>query len=307
MNSIRRAGGLVAEDPLRNAPVGTQLNICASLFACSPTADQLSSIANWEIFEGAVVAFHFAESGRQHILGSGVSVAPGVIMAARHVVEAQEEKLRRGDQELMCSGIMDGGIVLWRCRGVTLVGNTDVAFLMVEAASALPNLLRQVTLTTRMPHIGEKVVIVGVKHHADSPTPITDEVNMSVMSAVGEVTARYERRRDSVLLPHPCFEVSCAASGGMSGGPAFDKDGFLLGLITSSVESDTGGPTFLSLPWPAFGETINPIWPSGFYKKPTTLLDIDRRVCGIHRVDALEIQMDASSRQKAITYRHWDT
>lgn len=307
MSPIRKADGLVTEDPLRDAPIGTQLNICASLFACKPSSDSLSGIANWEFFEGAVVGLHFAESGRHHILGSGVLVAPGVVMAARHVVEPQEEKLRRGDQGIMCSGITADGLVLWRCRGVTLVGNTDVAFLMVEAASSLPNLLRQATLTTRMPRIGERIVIVGVKHHAESPTAIDDEIKMSMMTAIGEVTARYEQKRDSVLLPHPCFEVSCAASGGMSGGPAFDKDGFLLGLITSSVEGDTGGPTFLSLPWPAFAETINPIWPTGFYKEPTSLLKIDRRICGIHRAEAIELRANELSGQLIATYHHWDT
>ena len=307
MSPIRKAGGLVAEDPLRDAPVGAQLNICASLFAGKPTTAGLADITNWDFFEGAVVGILFAAAGRQHILGTGVLVAPGIIMAARHVVEPEEDKLRNGQKEVMCAGITANGLVLWRCRGVTLVGNTDVAFLMVEAASALPNILRQVTLTTRMPRIGEQIIIAGVKHHASLPEPIVDEIKMSMMTATGKVTARYEQRRDSVLLPHPCFEIDCAAAGGMSGGPAFDEKGFLLGLITSSIESETGGPTFLSLPWPSFAETINPLWPNGFYKQPTSLMKIDRRVCGIHRPDALEIEIDKSTGSQILTYRHWDT
>jgi len=227
-------------------------------------------------------------------------------MAARHVIEAQEQLLRRGEQELICSGITAGDLVLWRCRRVTLLGTADIALLMVEAASTLPKILRQVTLTTRMPRIGEKIVIVGLRHHADAPIDITAEMKLSMMAASGEVTARYEQRRDSVLLPHPCFEVNCAAMGGMSGGPAFDENGFLIGLVTSSMEGDLAGPTFLSLPWPAFAETINPIWPAGFYKEPTTLLKMDRRICGIHRPDAIELQEDRSSGKTIATYHHWD-
>jgi S1-C subfamily serine protease len=246
---IRKTGGRITTDSLKDFPIGAQLQFAASLFACRPV-ENLSGITNWDFFEGAIVALHFGQSGHQHILGSGVFVAPGVVMAARHVIEAQEQQLRQGEQELICSGIAADGLVLWRCRGITLLGTTDIAFLMVEAASVLPTILRQVTLTTQMPRVGEKITIVGIRHHADSPVDITAETKLSMMAASGEVTARYEQRRDSVLLPHPCFEVNCAATGGMSGGPAFDENGFLVGLVTSSIESDLTGPTFVSLPWP---------------------------------------------------------
>lgn len=304
--SRRQVGGQITVDPLTGKPVGAQLHISAGLFACRPVGN-LNSVVNWEFFEGAIVALHFGQSGLQHILGTGVLVAPGVVMTARHVVEAQEQQLRGGEQELICSGITADGLVIWRCRGVTLLGNTDIAFLMVEAASALPNTLRQVTLTTRMPRVGEKIVIVGIRHHADSPVEITSETNLSMMAASGDVVARYEQRRDSVLLPHPCFEVNCAAIGGMSGGPAFDEDGFLVGLVTSSIEGESTGPTFVSLPWPAFAETINPIWPAGLYKTPTSLLKIDRRICGIHCPEAIELHNDKSSGKPIATYHHWDS
>jgi hypothetical protein len=307
MNQIREVSGLVTEDPLRNAPIGAKLNISPSLFSGKPTANDLNSIANWDFFEGAVVGLSFGGMGRHHMLGSGASVAPGIVMAARHVVEPRIEELMRGEHEIMCSGIAREGLVLWRCKSITLAGNTDIAFLMVEAASTLPKTLHQVTLTTRMPRIGEHILIVGMRHHATLPVAIDDEIKMSMMTAVGQVTARYERMRDSVLLPHPCFEVDCAAVGGMSGGPAFDKDGFLIGIVTSSVESDRAGPTFLSMPWPALAETLNPTWPSGFYKAPTSLLEINYLVCGIHRRDTLEIHEDKSSGQRILTYHHWDT
>jgi hypothetical protein len=296
---------MVTEDPLRGVPIGAKLRISASLFKGRPKDLGLNSIANWDFFEGALVAVSFGADKHQHILGTGALVAPGVVMTARHVLEAQEELLRRGDREIMCFGIDPQGLILWRCRAVTLVGNSDIAFLMVEAASALPKVLHQVTLTTRMPRIGEEVIIVGIRHHSAVPVPIAADTKLSMMTSVGKVTARYEHRRDSVLLPHPCFEASCGAIGGMSGGAAFDRDGFLIGIISSSLESETPGPTFLSMPWPAFAEMINPIWPAGFYEGPTSLLQLDRRICGLHRPEALVVS-DSSSGQ-SVTYSHWDT
>ena len=305
-NRVRTAGGQITEDPLRDAPVGARLQMRASLFEGKPNSASLSDVANWDFFQGAVVSIHFGAHKKQRILGSGVLVAPGIVMTARHVVEPQEQQLRRGEQEIICSGITTRGLVLWRCRGVTLVGNTDIALLMVEAASELPEVLHLVTLTTRMPRIGENTTVVGMRHLDDASIDIGSEINLSMKAAVGRVTARYEQKRDRALLSHPCFEVDCAAIGGMSGGPAFDNDGFLLGVIATSLEGDAPGPTFLTMPWPAFAETINPIWPSGFYKGPTSLLQIDPRVCGIHRRDAIEVHKDESG-QFIATYHHWDS
>jgi len=72
----RRVGGQIAADPLKDLPIGAQLHFSASLFACEPLGN-LNGIANWDFFEGAIVALHFGQSGFQHILGSGVLVAPG--------------------------------------------------------------------------------------------------------------------------------------------------------------------------------------------------------------------------------------
>src|SRR5450432_1387180 len=124
-----------------------------------------------------------------------------------------------------------------------------------------------------------------------------------MMVARGKVTARYEHGRDRVLLPAPCFEVDCPAIGGMSGGAAFDEGGFAIGAVTSSIE---GGPTYLSLIWPAMIETIHPMWPSGLYIKPTSLLEMDRRICGIHRPEAIKIFQDPSTGRTIARLHHWE-
>jgi hypothetical protein len=300
-------GGIITTDPLLNAPIGTNLHITPSLFQALPPPG-LNSIANWDYFRGTVLAIHFGGPEGQHILGSGILVAPGVVLAARHVVEPQRERLMAGDLEILCTGIVAGALVIWTCHQVTLIRNADIALLMVRSASALPAVLHQATLTTRMPRVGERLVIAGIRHHADEPTPIntTAELAISMMVAPGTVTARYEHGRDRVLLPGPCFEMDCPAIGGMSGGPAFDEEGFLIGMVTSSIEGDLAGPTFVSLLWPCFGEEINPSWPQGLYQGPTSLLQMDRRLCGLQRPEAIEISVDTSTGQRICNYHHWD-
>ena len=38
------------------------------------------------------------------------------------------------------------------------------------------------------------------------------------------------------MLPCPCFEVSADLGAGMSGGPVFDKNGSLCGIVSSGFE-----------------------------------------------------------------------
>lgn len=303
---VRTAEGIVTADPLDDAAVGATIHISADLFIAKPEAG-LTSIANWDYFDGAVVAIHFGEPESQRVMGSGVFVAPGVVMTARHVIEPEQDVLIAGHLEIICTGILSAGLTIWRCHSATLIGNADFAFLMVSSGSALPRVLRQATLTTRMPKVGERLYIAGIRHLSAGPVPIDATLKLSMMVGQGLVTARYERARDRVILPSPCVEVDCPALGGMSGGPAFDENGFLIGLITSSLEGDGNGPTFLSLSWPALIEPITPCWPSGLYKSPISLLDMDRRLCAIDRAEAIQISIDESTGTSVATYHHWDS
>jgi hypothetical protein len=303
-SKIRRSEGIITDDPATGLPIGSKLNFSSVLFSPNP-AEGLHAIANWEFFRGAVLALRFGDREGQHLLGSGVIVAPGVVMAARHVLETEENRLRAGVCELICSGICEDGLSIWRCHQVTILENSDIALLMVRRASSSPEAFYQATITTRMPRIGERIVMAGVRHHADRPVGMNRELNISLMVARGVVTARFERMRDRFLLPFPCFEVSCPAAGGMSGGPAFDESGFLLGLVSSSFYADVDCPRYLSLLWPALPEPISPDWPEGFYPQQTTLLNMDRRICGIQKPEAIKMEQDAEGRMIA-TYHWWE-
>ena len=61
--------------------------------------------------------------------------------------------------------------------------------------------------------------------------------------SIGRVTQVFQERRDS-SKPFPCFEIEASALGGMSGGPIFDMDGRLRGLVCSSFQmaDDESGP-----------------------------------------------------------------
>jgi hypothetical protein len=299
----RRISGIITDDPLRALPVGAELQFSSQLFLPN-TSSSLNTVDNWDFFHGAVIALHFGSASNQRILGSGVMVAPGIALTARHVVEPEIDSIMAG-QGFICTGIGPSGLMIWRPRHITLVPDADLALLTLEGASALPSMLQHATITTRLPKFGERIHIVGLRYEDSAINSADLKTNMWV--AAGTVTTRYPNGRDRVMLPGPALEVHCPALGGMSGGPAFDENGFLIGLLSSSIEGHpAGGPAFVSLLWQALATKVTPPWPPGLYKTPSSLLELDRRLCGIDRPDAVEVARDEITGACEITYRVWE-
>jgi hypothetical protein len=150
--------------------------------------------------------------------------------------------------------------------------------------------------------VGERIFIAGVRHEfeveAEPPS-----LNLRMMVAAGTVTAQ---GRDRVILPWPALAVDCPALSGMSGGPAFDERGFLIGLLSASMDGEPPGPAFVSFLWPALATRVTPPWPPGLYPAAVSLLEMDRKLCGIERPDALEIVRHESSDSYTLAYRRWD-
>lgn len=299
--------GTITVDPLRSLPVGARIGFSSELFT-SDAPGGLTEIHNWDFFDGAVVGLHFGDPLSQLVLGSGVMVAPGVALAARHVVETEMEAVMQG-KGFICSAISSSGLLMiWRPQHVTLVDNTDLALLTLEYASPLPEIFRNATISTRLPRVGERIFMAGLRHEAEAEGGLAT-LNIGVMVAAGTVTARYEQGRDRALLPWPTLEVDCPASSGMSGGPAFDERGFLIGLLSTSLEGEKRvpiPPAFVSLLWPSLATKVTPPWPPGLYRSSVSLLEMDRRLCGIERPDALEVVGDKSTGNYTLRYRPWN-
>lgn len=70
-------------------------------------------------------------------------------------------------------------------------------------------------------------------------------------------------------MPSPCFEVAMETLGGMSGGPVFNSDGRLVGIVSSSLE---GGPSYVTLLWDAIRLRVECAVPHLAASKTVTLL-----------------------------------
>lgn len=209
--------------------------------------------------------------------GSAVSVAARLLITAKHVVTdyfdhlERSTKLRsnaRGSFEIVARQMLREGeeTALWRARRLWLSPSTDIAFVLVDPASASAASYarwRVPPLQLMPPHVGERVVAFGYQ------TPVVDvayDGNLMTVrwddhptTSVGEVIEVYHARRDNCFLTFPCFCTNSRFEGGMSGGPVFNDSGEVCGLVCSSVSGgvEEGHVSFVASLWPAMATFIH--------------------------------------------------
>lgn len=307
----RQSSGRVAADPSLNPKIGDVLTfqpINVSLLRESTTV----FMENIDAFDGAVLSFHFADSDEHIVEGSAVLVAPGIALAAKHVIEPHIDRLVKGERHSMCIGFARSGMNIWAVRKVTLLTRLDVVVLGLELNSAMPpgRTFSQAIISTRLPKIGDRVQIVGFRaesatRHFGGGRGYGAEGRLLV--SAGVVTARYPQGRDSAMLPWPVLEVDCPTWGGMSGGPAFDEHGHVIGLLCSSFSVDDGdGLSYISLLWPALTAKFEGGWPQAAFQGTHTLLGLDPRICRIERREAVSCTIDEASGSHVTHYSPWE-
>lgn len=284
--------GKVTDDPAATLPVGSKIEFEPSVFPLgSPPGEH--TIINWEHFEGVLLHLIIADRDRVYVHGSAVLVSMGVALAARHVIQPFLDMLTQGAATVTCGSIGASQLMLWQGRDITLVGNdSDLAIIILSYSSDLSpeNLFKMAAITTRMPDIGEPVTMVGFT--ASDPEFHRQEMGFTgygdVRASVGIVTDMYPNGRDRVLMPGPALAVGSYTSGGMSGGPVFDRHGLLIGLVgTCMTSDDPNGPSSVSLLWPALTTPISARWPNGVHVANRPLCEFGK-LCCIDRVDAIE-------------------
>jgi hypothetical protein len=224
-------------------------------------------------------------------VGSGVFVAPRLIMTVKHVVrefwrlfedqdvgELEELKKKVPAFELFavqCPGI-SGTMALWAASKITFCPYSDLAVISVvpvddpAKAYAFRTLPR---LNVLPPARGTKVTAFGY-WDTSVQTEIGNQITFQLQPRVawGTVTDVYPVSRDTVLLPFPSFEIEARFYGGMSGGPIFNEAGEVCGLICSGYD-DVPVASGVVL-WPMLGIPIKHVGPGvvGTGKFPMFLL-----------------------------------
>jgi hypothetical protein len=258
-------------------------------------------LENWATFHGSILAVHLDDGEVHQILGSAVLIGIGIAITARHVVEAFEAEISTGLTGILCSGVMEHGLVLWRPMTVTLFDTTDIAILVMECCSEAPpdSTFTMAVLSTRLPAIGERVCLAGFR----VPESLGRyKMRGALYAASGSVLAHYPRGRDTSMLPWPVIEIDTPVLGGMSGGPVFDANGAVCGLITSSYPD---GPSYASLVWPVLQTPINPAWPPGALPQEKTLIELGSPIVSIDGPEAVTVRPHPDTGVLVPAYEPW--
>jgi hypothetical protein len=264
-------------------------------------------VMNWDFFQGALLAVVVKRPGSQHdvIEGTAVIIAPGLALTATHVFDYLASDLAAGQASLICLGPNTDSLDIWAVRTLSYTTDDDLAYLSLEPLSAIPDGWRIscLPLTTRAPAPGEELTIFGfrldeVREQGDSS--IVAEGDMYV--AKGEVTAVYHPMRDSLRMPFPAIEIACDSLGGMSGGAVLDRDGFLVGIISSAYPASEGqtGTTYAAWVIGALNREVRIPWLPAIYSNPIHVLAIPEAQLHIRGRDALTV-ID----NETLEYRIW--
>jgi len=228
--------------------------------------------------------------------GTAVSIGPGLLLTAAHVIDDFLEQFRGkrlknnraidvsagfGLQFVNISAETDSGL-LWEAEKIWCSNNSDMAIIKISPTSqeSVDWPWKSVKLRLRPPKIGEKVSGFGYAlpkvEKEEKATHWIVEPNTST----GEVVQVHNEKRDSVNLPFPCFEVNARYDGAMSGGPVFNDAGEVCGIVCSTLtpydQNDRHSSYIVSL-WPLMGLKIDYSHPDLKIKGKYPVIELAKR------------------------------
>ena len=232
--------------------------------------DGIGSLANLYQAGDAIIAVA-GYFGEQLIsVGSGVMIAPGLMATATHVLD---EFPRTGSGPVFLT-FLEGGVArAWLPTDVVtasgpsefvtfgeqrkIVSDLSLASCALHSDAHALRALSLASIELCLPLPGQRLWAVGFRQG----TIDQDATALTPLVTSGIVTACFANGRGD-RMPSACVEVSMESWGGMSGGPVYDADGRLVGVVSSSFDV---GPTYVTLIWDAMRLGVNApqqgVWP----------------------------------------------
>lgn len=214
---------------------------------------------------GALLMVQVVCDGRAHANGTGFMVMPGLVLTAAHVFDDFANHLQADQAQIHAFGRIGTTLYPWAVTRVHYAG--DVALLEVSPLFEVPAEfeLNHFELTARLPGPGEPVLGLGlISEKPDYAFPFEGVGAFTPIAAPGPVLQLEESAGFGRGVA-----VVCDFYGphGMSGGPVFDREGRIFGLLSSAIGQNPDEPftCWVLAPWPAFMQTIQPAWPPGYY------------------------------------------
>jgi len=203
-----------------------------------------------------------------HLPGTACLVAPWFAMTARHVIEDLAFPPEGVGHYVFTQVIADPvkSVLPLRVHRVYYAQPYDIAFLHLVPAAPLPS--DHVWACPRLellpPRVGSRIAAFGYPRSRMRETePDCWEVNTDATTATGTVLEIHHETRDGGTHPFPCFRTDARFDPGMSGGPVFNEEGHICGIICSNMppqSADGEHASYVSTLWPCMGTMVDVPW-----------------------------------------------
>ena len=158
-----------------------------------------------------------------HPLGTGVFVAPHLVLTAKHIVDkayAKFDQHSRGSLDSIAPFQINAyswpganeAEAIWSIAGLWSTPYSDLALLSAKPANETArqhNPAKIAEINVAPPQLGDLVMAVGYPNTTAKATDTNDGLALTVCpsSTVGAVMAVHESHRVDTILNFPCFEV----------------------------------------------------------------------------------------------------
>lgn len=212
----------------------------------------------------------FGADGMPFSFGTAFVIQPHLLVTARHVVEAfiKNGRSTKNNNEIQLTfwaiqiewinGTHNYNI--WQVVKAYFSPHSDICLLHVGAHNDTAAKYKQwkaVSVSFVPPKVNEEVIAFGFHATKFEGSKVTEsgelehlELNDTSSKSTGRVKQVHMIKRDTTMLPFPCFEVDSQFEPGMSGGLVINSKSELCGIVCSSMPIDNSHYSHVAMIWP---------------------------------------------------------